>query len=266
VPPVRIVPAQSPRGSDAVTQGHLLEMYSSFQGEGPLAGVRQVFVRFSGCHLRCVYCDTPESWERSAGWRLETSPGAREFEPRANPVGSADVLAILRDWNGKLQHHSVAITGGEPLLQPDFLRSLARGAKEFGLPTYLDTSGTLADRLESVADVVDIFALDLKLPSCPGVKLDWEDARRCLAAVRGREAFVKIVVLEDSDPAEVARAARLVRETDPAIRVVLQPVTPVSESTVAPSGRALARFRESCFSEGIEPLVIPQLHKLAGWL
>ncbi|HEY3225979.1 MAG TPA: 7-carboxy-7-deazaguanine synthase QueE [Planctomycetota bacterium] len=246
--------------------GHLLEMYSSFQGEGPLAGVRQIFVRFSGCHLRCVYCDTPESWERSAGWRIETAPGSRAFEDRGNPVGTAEVLSILGDWNGRVRHHSVAFTGGEPLLQPEFLRSLALGAKGMGLRTYLDTSGTLGDRLESVADVVDIFALDLKLPSCPGVRLDWEDARRCLAAVRGREAFVKIVVLEDSDPAEVARAARLVRETDPAIRVVLQPVTPVSKATVEPSGRTLAMLRTRCLDEGIEPLVIPQLHKLAGWL
>lgn len=249
-----------------MSEGHLLEMFSSFQGEGPLAGVRQIFVRFSGCHLRCVYCDTPESWERSAGWRLETAPGARAFEERANPVRTADVLEILRDWNGRVRHHSVAFTGGEPLLQPEFLRSLAHGAKDLGLSTYLDTSGTLGDRLESVADVVDIFALDLKLPSCPGVRLDWEDARRCLAAVRGREAFVKIVVLEDSDPAEVARAARLVRETDPAIRVVLQPVTPVSASTVEPSGRTIAALRARCLDEGVEALVIPQLHKLAGWL
>ena len=49
-------------------QGHLLEVFSSYQGEGPYAGVRQVFVRLSGCHLRCVYCDTPESWDRAKSW------------------------------------------------------------------------------------------------------------------------------------------------------------------------------------------------------
>ena len=245
--------------------GHLLEMFSSFQGEGPLAGIRQVFVRLSGCHLRCVYCDTPDSWERSASWRLETAPGSRSFEERANPVEADGVLRIVREWNAKVPHHSVAFTGGEPLLQPDFLRALAAGARAEGLKTYLDTSGTLAPNLESVADSIDIFALDLKLPSCPGVRLDWEDARRCLEAVRGREAFVKIVLLEDSDPEEVARAARLVRETDRGIRVILQPVTPVSDATVEPSGRTLAAMRRRCQIEGIEPLVIPQLHKIAGW-
>lgn len=249
-----------------MTTGHLLELFSSFQGEGPLAGIRQIFVRLSGCHLRCVYCDTPESWERSAAWKLEVAPGARAFEERANPVDSADVLRIVREWNAKIPHHSVAFTGGEPLLQPDFVRSLAEGARSMGLQTYLDTSGTLAPNLKSVADAIDIFALDLKLPSCPGVKLDWKDARACLEAVRGREAFVKVVIMEDSDPGEVAQAAKLVRETDPAIRLVLQPVTPVSVATVEPSGRTLSTMREKCREEGVEPLVIPQLHKLAGWL
>jgi organic radical activating enzyme len=240
-------------------------MFSSFQGEGPYAGLRQIFVRLSGCHLRCVYCDTPESWERSAAWRLETAPGAREFETRANPVPVAEAMRVVREWNGRVAHHSVAITGGEPLLQPDFVKALAEAARGLGLKTYLDTSGTLAPNLAAVADAIDIFALDLKLPSCPGVRLDWEDARGCLQAVRGREAFVKVVLLEDSDPDEVARAARLIREVDPAIRMVLQPVTPVSDSTIEPSGRTLSMMRGRCIDEGVEPLVIPQLHKLAGW-
>ena len=248
-----------------MTTGHLLELFSSFQGEGPHAGIRQVFIRLSGCHLRCVYCDTPDSWERSASWRVETSPGSREFEPRSNPVAAVEVLRIVGEWNARVPHHSIALTGGEPLLQPDFVNALAEGARAMGLKTYLDTSGTLAPNLRAVADSIDIFALDLKLPSCPGVRLDWDDARACLEAVRGREAFVKIVVLDDSDPEEVARAARLVREVDSSIRVILQPVTPVSAATTEPSGRTIAAMRAKCRDEGIEPLVIPQLHKLAGW-
>lgn len=264
---MRVVFKSYPGGiDDQMTTGYLIEMFSSFQGEGPWAGLRQIFVRLSGCHLRCAYCDTPESWERSAGWTLETAPGSREFHGRANPVASEEVLRIIREWQAGTAYHSIALTGGEPLLQPDFVRALAEGARSLGLKTYLDTSGTLAPNLKAVADSIDIFALDLKLPSCPGVRLDWDDARACLEAVRGREAFVKIVILQDSDPAEVARAARLVRQTDPAIRVVLQPVTPVSSHTIEPSGRTLATMRARCLEEGVEPLVIPQLHKLAGWL
>lgn len=263
VPPVRVV-LEGHQGG-LMTSGHLLELFSSFQGEGPLAGIRQIFVRLSGCHLRCAYCDTPESWERSATWNLEVGPGSGAFEERSNPVAAADVVAILREWNRGVPHHSVAFTGGEPILQPDFVKAMADGARALGLRTYLDTSGTLAPNLKAVADSIDIFALDLKLPSCPGVRLEWDDARACLEAVKGREAFVKVVILDDSSPDEVARAARLVREVDPAIRLVLQPVTPVSETTAEPTGATISTMRARCRAEGIEPLVIPQLHKLAGW-
>lgn len=266
MPPLRIVPAGPSGRGDAVTTGHLLEVFSSYQGEGPYAGARQIFVRFGGCHLRCAYCDTPESWDRAPAWRLESPPESRTFDRRPNPVEAADVLAVIREWSAARRYHSVSFTGGEPVLQPAFLRELADGARALGLPTYLDTSGTLSERLAEASPAIDIFAFDVKLPSCPGVRLDWDDVRRCLEHARGRDAFAKIVVLEDSDPAEVARAARLVRMADPAFRIVLQPVTPTSDASAPPSGTTLARLRAACEAEGVEPLVLPQLHKLAGWL
>ncbi len=263
---LRVLPPGAPGRGAAVTTGRLLEVFRSFQGEGPFAGARQAFVRLAGCHLRCSYCDTPESWEATASWRVERTPGARDFEFRDNPVEPAAVLDILRDWAGRERLHSVSFTGGEPVLQAEFLRELAAGTRALGLRTYLDTSGTLADRLAIVAPEIDIFAFDVKLPSCPGVRMDWDDTARALALARGREAFAKIVVMDDSDPAEVRRAARLVRQADPSFLVVLQPVTPVSEATRPPSGSAIAAFRRACLEEGADPVVLPQLHKLAGWL
>ncbi|HXX94575.1 MAG TPA: 7-carboxy-7-deazaguanine synthase QueE, partial [Planctomycetota bacterium] len=90
-------------------KGHLLEVFSSFQGEGPYAGLRQVFVRLSGCHLRCVYCDTPDSWERSPGWSLSGVP-------RTNPASSEETLDAIRSLG---PHPSVSFTGGEPVLQAE---------------------------------------------------------------------------------------------------------------------------------------------------
>jgi organic radical activating enzyme len=232
--------------------GHLLELFRSWQGEGPYAGVRQIFVRLGGCHLRCVYCDTPDSWERAKLWRCED-------ETRANPVEAADVLAQVERWRPLERFHSVSFTGGEPLLQPEFLRELMMGVRKQGLPVYLDTSGTLADRLEQVADLVDIFAFDVKLPSCEGVRLDWEEVKRCLALAAGREAFVKIVVMQDSKPEEVALACAVVPATMP---VILQPATPVNDRTLAPDGALLAQLRRAA---GRDVIVMPQLHPLAGW-
>lgn len=246
VPAVRVMQAQ------LESAGHLLELFRSWQGEGPYAGARQVFVRLGGCHLRCVYCDTPASWTRTATWRHEDAE-------RPNPVAAREVLAAIDAWRSRERFHSVSFTGGEPLLQPEFLRAMMAGVRDRGLPVYLDTSGTLADRLAQVADLVDIFAFDVKLPSCEGVKMDWEDTRACLELARGRDAFVKIVLMADSREDEVARAVSIVPREMP---VVLQPATPVNEKTSAPDGATLARLRRAA---GRDVMVMPQLHVIAGW-
>src|SRR6185503_7919716 len=205
----------------ASPQGYLLEMFSSWQGEGPYAGLKQIFVRLSGCHLRCVYCDTPESWERSGSW---TFGGAT----RKNPVTVAETLDAIRSLG---PHPSVSLTGGEPVIQAEFVREVALGVRAMGMRTYLDTSGTLADRLAVCADAIDTFAFDIKLPSCPGVRADEDDVRRCLELARGRDAFVKIVVMQDSREDEIVRAVRLV---PPEMTLILQLATPIHPSVVPP--------------------------------
>ena len=230
-------------------RGHLLELFSSYQGEGPYAGTRQIFVRLSGCHLRCSYCDTPASWERSAAWTFGGST-------RPNPVSAEETIEAIRSLG---PHPHVSFTGGEPVLQPDFVREVAQGVRSMGTKTYLDTSGTLADKLARCAEAIDIFAFDVKLPSCPGVKMDWDDTRRCLDLARGREAFVKIVVMQDSHEDEIAQAARIVPAE---MAIVLQIATAVNARTLPPDGPTLARLRAAA---GREVLVLPQLHVLAGW-
>lgn len=96
------------------------EIYRSIQGESTFAGLPCVFVRLTGCHLRCGYCDTPHAF----------------FE--GSPRGFDQVVEAVLELGGDL----VEITGGEPLLQPEVHPLLSRLA-DAGKTVLLETSGAV---------------------------------------------------------------------------------------------------------------------------
>ena len=115
------------------------EIFHSIQGESTYAGLPCVFVRLTGCKLRCAWCDTAYALTEGVAMSLD------------------DILAKVRAYACPL----VEITGGEPLLQPDVLPLLIR-LSDLGLTVLLETSGT-----ENIANVDPriIKIMDLKCPS-----------------------------------------------------------------------------------------------------
>ena len=111
----------------------IAEIYQSLQGEGSLTGVPSVFVRASGCNLRCWFCDTP-----FASW----SPEGEDF--------SVDEIVAL-----VLQHPAahVVITGGEPMLFAELL-PLTQTLHAAGKHITIETAGTLF--LPVVCDLMSI--------------------------------------------------------------------------------------------------------------
>jgi 7-carboxy-7-deazaguanine synthase len=98
------------------------ELFYSIQGEGKLAGVPSVFVRTSGCNLRCHWCDTPyTSWE-----------------PEGAETSVADILEYVR---GHSTGHTV-VTGGEPLIAPEVVE-LTRRLAGLGEHVTIETAGTV---------------------------------------------------------------------------------------------------------------------------
>ena len=244
---------------DGVAKGYLSEIFLSFQGEGLLAGRRQLFLRMSGCHLRCRYCDTPDSLERSATFRVY---GHGEPFEGTNPLSTADVLShalpLLQVTGGA---HGVAVTGGEPLLQADFLAELLADAR-WPRPRMLETSGTQPDKLAVVLPVVDIVSMDIKLPSNTGESPFWEAHGRFLAAACGK-AYVKVLVDADTDLDEVERAAALVRREAPDTVVFLQPITgPQGQVDMSPD--TLHRLFATARRHVTDVRVLPQTHKMLG--
>jgi 7-carboxy-7-deazaguanine synthase len=100
----------------------IAEIYRSIQGEGFLTGTDSVFVRASGCNLRCWFCDTPY-----ASW-----------EPEGADYSVDDVFARCTAWDCR----HVVLTGGEPMLSAELI-PLSQRLREAGRHVTIETAGTL---------------------------------------------------------------------------------------------------------------------------
>jgi 7-carboxy-7-deazaguanine synthase len=238
----------------------IVEVFSSIQGEGRYVGYRQVFVRLAGCNLACDYCDTPASRAATAAGWVEATPGGRDFFPVANPL-PVEVLAGYVNSLLRAPHHSVSLTGGEPLCQA---AALAELAPKLAGRRYLETNGTMPDELAAVLPHIDIVSMDIKLPSTAGREW-WDEHGRFLRLAASREAYVKIVLTAATGDDEFRRALALVAAVDRRIPVVLQPVTPVNNvAGIAPE--AVLRLLATALDVVDDVRVIPQTHKMMGQL
>ena len=101
---------------------HSLESFGSVDGPG----VRYV-IFLSGCAMRCQFCHNPDTWNMTDG---------KEYTSGSAFENSTVGISLTGDEKG-----GITVSGGEPLLQMDFLTELFRKAKEAGIHTTLDTSG-----------------------------------------------------------------------------------------------------------------------------
>lgn len=120
---------------EAAPRLRITEIFRSLQGEGDAVGFPTVFVRLTGCPLRCQYCDTAYAFAGGDWWRLD------------------EILARVADLGAS----HVCVTGGEPLAQRNCLLLLARLC-DAGYEVSLETSGALAvdgvdPRVRRVVDV-----------------------------------------------------------------------------------------------------------------
>lgn len=177
------------------------EIFASIQGEGPVVGYKQLFIRFCDCNLKCLYCDT--DFDKSDA--VEYSP-VELFEK------------INKEYDLKT-FHSISLTGGEPLLSVDFLMDflpLIQGQTKL----YLETNATLADNLDKIKQYVDIISADIKLKSSTG--LDTINLhRKFFEKCKGIYTFAKVVFDENITEAEIKDCTDLAN--DFGIELVLQP-------------------------------------------
>ena len=218
------------------------EVFSAIQGEAALVGERQVFVRLTGCNIRCAYCDQPEALERVAGpCRVERTAGRRDWSVEASPLGLDRVVEAVGSLWDQVPHHSISLTGGEPLLQGTRVEGLVDRLAAQGWPVMLETNGTLLPPLRRIGSQVAYVSMDVKLRSVDGEMVAATTQSRFLAEslASGATTWVKIVLGPDTDvdefDAAIAMVAAASAGRDAPVEVFLQPVTPFAAVLRAPT-------------------------------
>ncbi|MFH0772665.1 MAG: 7-carboxy-7-deazaguanine synthase QueE [Candidatus Omnitrophota bacterium] len=221
------------------------EIFFSIQGEGVYAGIPQIFVRFYGCNLNCAFCDTP-------GGKIFFEESLRE------------ILGRISSLAGDNRVKDISLTGGEPLLQADFINALAPRLNKRRHRIHLETNGTLPGELKKIVDFVDVVAMDVKLSSSTRGKSLWKEHREFLKIAQLKEVFVKVVITAETKISDFIKAVELVESVRKSVPFILQPVSGFNGfEKIADSAflidlqrRALARLRDV--------RIIPQLHKIMG--
>ncbi len=239
----------------------LIEIFSSLQGEGVFIGCRQVFVRFAECNLDCAYCDTP--FRPTAACRVETRPGSGVFTSLDNPVALDEVSRLLATWQemAPSAHHSLVLTGGEPLLHAEVLLKWLPVAGKI-LPVFLETNGTLAKELKKILPLVRWISMDIKGSDVTGQATPWEEHSAFLETAGEKLCQVKLVVDAGTTHDELMKAARLSARLAPETPFVLQPRTVAGRPAL--TGAELLRLQTVASSAHRDVRVIPQVHPLLG--
>ncbi len=217
------------------------EIFYSLQGEGQLTGVPSVFVRTSGCNLRCNWCDTPY-----ASW-----------QPEGTPMEVAEIVAAVGQHPAK----HVVLTGGEPMIAPG-IHELAFLLQERGYHITIETAATVLPG----GIACDLASLSPKLRhSAPDARLDdtWRRKHEALrwqpavvAAWIGRAADYQLKFVVGSE-ADVDELEGMIRETDciiPPAKILLMPEGVTVEALRAKAGW----LGELCKARGYR--YAPRLH------
>ena len=226
---------------------HSLESFGTVDGPG----IR--FVTFlQGCPLRCQYCHNPDTWDAHRAVKYEYTP--------------QELLDEVLKYKNFIKSGGVTLTGGEPLMQPDFAREYFRLCKEAGLHTALDTSGAIYnEKTLAVLDYTDLVLLDIKAL----------DADRC-RKVCGSDGGNALLLLDELQRRGIAVWLRHVvvpglTDDDAALDALvdfLRPYTVIQKIEWLPyHTMGVFKYEELGLDyplKGVEPLSAERIREIAG--
>ena len=222
---------------NTVEKVKIKEIFTSIQGEGLYVGEKQIFVRFCRCNLACNYCDTDFSFKDS-----------KEYS-------EIELFNFLLENNVKI----VSLTGGEPLLETDFLLSFLKKYKEkLNKKIYLETNGTLPEKLAELIDYIDIISMDIKLKSATFQENKFEDNEKFLDIANKKEVFIKVVFDNNILEEEIISCVKLASKYNNCI--ILQPKMPIL------SNLEIEKIFDKFYKKYKNIRLIPQVHKFLNLL
>lgn len=209
------------------------EIFTSIQGEGLYVGYKQLFVRFCKCNLSCKYCDTDYKAEGAVEYSVD------------------DLIKICHE---NMDCHSISLTGGEPLIDYEFLKEFL---PKCPLPVYLETNGTLWEELAQIKNHIDFIAMDIKLPSCSGNFELWQEHIKFLETAKSKNIFIKIVFDKNITEDEIKKCTFIGKNFD--VELILQPK--MNDVLVAVESEFIKSTLDKFLSLYSKTRVIPQMHK-----
>ena len=222
---------------NTVKKVKIKEIFTSIQGEGPYVGEKQIFVRFCKCNLACKFCDTDFSFEN------------------ANEYDEIELFNLL--LNKKAD--TISFTGGEPLVEADFILSFLEKYKDkLNKKIYLETNGTLPCELSKIIDFVDVVSMDIKLKSATDEKNRFDDNEKFLEIANKKEVFIKVVFDNNIADDEIISCIKLAKKNNNLI--ILQPKMPMSEKL------NIEEIFDKFYKNYKNIRLIPQVHKFLNLL
>ena len=184
-----------------------------------------------------------------------------KFHKVNNPMSIDKVVDVIQSMIIEVPTHSISFTGGEPMLNGDFIKAIA---ERIDTKIFLETNGTLFSELSSIIDYVDIISMDIKLPSVVSTDL-FEHHRRFMEIAKSKDLYTKIVIANETSQDEFLMAVQTISSVSSDILLILQPVTPVNEVEAAPADKLLS-FQALALKYLNDVRVIPQTHKIINVL
>jgi len=230
------------------------EIFTSIEGEGIFVGKKTLFIRFSGCHLKCKWCDTKYALPLDSGTEYQID----EIKDL--------IIRELQPFTYK-----VNFTGGEPLLQSDAVIELADFIKkQTNLKTYIESSCFDSELFNKVLPYIDICKIEFKTDDSKVVENEEYDNLllneiKCLelAVESNKTTYIKIVVTNSTDLESFKNLVyNISKKIKPSniVGFIIQPSHGVDLPTVC---KLLDAY------DIVQPMfpevrIIPQLHKEIG--